>query len=225
VLLAFAAAQIALHLTGRCGKLRTLRIICKEACAMKKAKKVLVLLGSPRRKGNSAILAGKISEGAKAAGASVENVFLHGLQIAPCKACYVCQKPKSKGCSIDDDMQPLYRKMLEADAWVLASPVYWFTMSAQMKLWMDRCLAFGAYAKDPFEGKRIAVAMTYGGEDPFDSGCVNALRTFQDAYNYVGAKIIGMVYGSAMDTGDIRANKALLKEAKALGAKLADRNG
>jgi multimeric flavodoxin WrbA len=196
----------------------------EESHAMKKGKKVLVLLGSPTRKGNSAILAEKIAGGAKAAGAAVETVFLHALAIAPCKACYACQKPKSKGCSIDDDMQPLYRKMIEADAWVLASPVYWFTMSAQLKLWMDRCLAFGAYGKDPFEGKRIAVAMTYGGEDPFDSGCVNALRTFQDAYNYVGATLVGMVYGSAMEPGGIKANKTLLKEARALGTKLVDDN-
>ena len=192
---------------------------------MKKAKKVLILLGSPRRKGNSAILAEAIARGAKAAGASVETVFFQPLEIAPCKACYACQKPKSKGCAIDDDMQPIYRKMLEAEAWVIASPVYWFTMSAQIKLWMDRCLAFGAYAKDPFEGKRIAVAMSYGGDDPFDSGCVNALRTFQDAYRYVGAEIVGMVYGSAMEPGDIKANKALLKEAEGLGRKLVSGRG
>jgi multimeric flavodoxin WrbA len=192
---------------------------------MKKEKKVLVLLGSPRRKGNSSILAEAIVRGAKAAGAAVDTVFLHALEIAACKACYACQRPKSKGCAIDDDMQPIYRKMLEADAWVIASPVYWFTMSAQTKLWMDRCLAFGAYAKDPFEAKRIALAMSYGGEDPFDSGCVNALRTFQDAYRYVGAEIVGMVYGSAMEPGEIRANKVLLKEAKKLGRQLVGGKG
>jgi multimeric flavodoxin WrbA len=192
---------------------------------MKKTKKVLVLLGSPRRKGNSAILAEAIAGGAKAAGAAVETVFLHALEIAPCKACFACQKPKSKGCAIDDGMQPIYRKMLEAEAWVIASPVYWFTMSAQTKLWMDRCLAFGAYGKDPFEGRRIALAMSYGGEDPFDSGCVNALRTFQDAYRYVGAEIVGTVYGSAMEPGDIRANKALLREAKGLGRQLVSGKG
>ena len=184
-------------------------------------KKILVLLGSPRRKGNSAILAEKIAAGAKAAGAAVETLYLHGLSIAPCKACMACQKPGSKGCSIDDDMQPIYRKMLEADAWVLASPVYWFTMSAQLKLWMDRCFALPAYGKDPFAGKRIALALAYGGEDPFDSGCVNALRTFQDAYRYAGAEIVGMVYGSAMEAGDIKANRALMKEARELGRTLA----
>lgn len=188
-------------------------------------KKILVLLGSPRRKGNSAILAEKIAAGAKAAGAAVETLYLHGLSIAPCKACMACQKPGSKGCSIDDDMQPIYRKMLEADAWVLASPVYWFTMSAQLKLWMDRCFALPAYAKDPFAGKRIALALAYGGEDPFDSGCVNALRTFQDAYRYAGAEIAGMVYGSAMGAGDIKADRALMKEARELGRTLAGSRG
>jgi multimeric flavodoxin WrbA len=187
---------------------------------MKKKTKVLVFLGSPRKKGNSAILAEKIAMGAMSAGAEVETVFLHGLNIAPCKSCYACQKPKSKGCSIDDDMQPIYQAMLDADAWVIASPVYWFTMSSQIKLWMDRCFAFPAYAKNPFARKRIAIAMSYGGEDPFDSGCINALRTFQDAYGYVGSKIVGMVYGSAMNAGEIKANGALMKTAEELGRRL-----
>jgi multimeric flavodoxin WrbA len=90
-------------------------------------------------------------------------------------------------------MQDLYLKLLAADAWVIASPVYWFTMSAQTKLFMDRCFALPAYAKEPFADKRIAIAMSYGAADPFDSGCVNALRTFQDAFNYTGAKIVGIV--------------------------------
>jgi multimeric flavodoxin WrbA len=186
----------------------------------KEAKKVVVLLGSPRKKGNSAILAAQIARGAKAAGAKVETIFLHGLNIAPCKSCYACQKEKSRGCSIDDAMQDLYPKLLAAEAWVIASPVYWFTMSAQMKLFMDRCFALPAYAKNPFAGKRIAIAMSYGDADPFSSGCVNALRTFQDAFNYAGAKIVGMVYGSAYGAGEIRTNEALMKAAGELGKEL-----
>jgi multimeric flavodoxin WrbA len=193
----------------------------EEAWEMKKRKKkVLVLLGSPRKKGNTALLAGKIIEGAESEGATVETVFLQDLEIRACKSCYACQGPDSKGCAINDDMQKLYPLMAEAEAWVLASPVYWFTMSAQLKLWMDRCFAFPAYAEDPFAGKKIAVAMAYGGEDPFDSGCVNALRTFQDAYGYTGSKIVGFVYGSAMGAGEIRKNKALMEAAAELGKKL-----
>lgn len=186
----------------------------------KRMPRVLVLLGSPRKKGNSALLAEKIGGGAKKAGAKVETVYLHGLKISPCESCFHCQKPRSKGCAIKDDMQSVFRKMMEADAWVIASPVYWFSMSAQTKLWMDRTLAFSAYRKEPFTGKRIAIAMSYGGEDPFDSGCINALRTFQDAYRYAGAKIVGMVYGSAMKAGDIRKNKNLLRAAEDLGKEL-----
>jgi hypothetical protein len=77
-----------------------------------------------------------------------------------------------------------------------------------------------AYRSEPFKGKRIAVAMTYGGEDPFDSGCINALRTFQDAFGYIEADLVGMVYGSAMDAGQIRSNEKVLQEAFELGKKL-----
>ncbi|HOF05891.1 MAG TPA: flavodoxin family protein [Syntrophales bacterium] len=183
-------------------------------------KKVLVILGSPRRKGNSAILAEQIGKGAKSARAEVETIYLQEKNIAPCKACFSCQKKKSKGCAIADDMQEIYPKLIAADAWVIASPVYWFTMSAQTKIFMDRCFALPAYQSDCFQGKRIAVAMTYGGEDPFDSGCVNALRTFQDAYGYVEAKLVGMVYGSAMDAGLIKKNEKVMQEARELGKKL-----
>jgi len=186
----------------------------------KNGKKVLVLLGSPRKNGNSAILADKIAKGAKSAGAKVETLFIHGMEISPCNSCYACQKPNNKGCSIKDDMQIIYRKLREADAWVIASPVYWFTVSAQTKLWMDRCFALLPDSAEVFANKRIAIAMSYGDIDPFKSGCVNALRTFQDAYGYVQSCIVGMVYGSAMDAGEIEKNKVLMKEAEELGVQL-----
>jgi multimeric flavodoxin WrbA len=160
------------------------------------------------------------SRGAKSGKAKVETIYLQGKNIASCKACMSCQKKGSKGCSIQDDMQEIYPKLIEADAWVIASPVYWFTMSAQTKIFMDRCFALPAYHKDPFRGKRIAIAMTYGDEDSFTSGCVNALRTFQDAYGYTESPIVGMVYGSAMDAGQIRSNEKVMQEAFDLGKKL-----
>jgi len=186
------------------------------------SKKILVILGSPRKKGNSTTLAEKIIKGAAAAGAAVEKVYLHGQKIAPCQACYACRKPDRRGCAIDDDMQVIYQKLLDADGWVIASPVYWFTMSAQTKLFMDRCFALFNTHKDALAGKNIAIAMSYADADPFISGCVNALRTFQDAFAYVGANIVGMVYGSADKPGEIKSNQALMAEAEALGRLLAE---
>jgi len=184
------------------------------------SKLVLVILGSPRRTGNSSTLAARISRGAKSSGAELETLFLQDLKISPCRACDTCQEHDSKGCAIEDDMQEIYPKLIKADAWIIASPVYWFTMSAQTKIFIDRCYALPAYAKNPFAGKRIAIAMSYGDVDPVKSGCVNALRTFQDAFSYTKSKIVGMVYGSAMKAGEIKNNKTLMREAEELGKRL-----
>lgn len=186
-------------------------------------RKILVLYSSPRKKGNSATLANQIVKGAESAGANVESVYLNKMNISPCQACYGCRKEDSNGCVIDDDMQAIYPKLLKCDTWVVASPVYWFTMSAQAKLFMDRCFALLAYDNNPFAGKRIGIAMSYGDSDAFNSGCVNALRTFQDAFHYVGAEIVGMIYGSGEAPGEIKSNEELMRRAQELGKKLAEK--
>jgi len=188
-----------------------------------KQKQILVLLGSPRKKGNSTTLAQQITKGAESAGAKVETIYLNGLNIKPCQGCYACKKKDSKGCVVDDDMQSLYPKMIASDAWVIATPVYWFNMTAQTKIFMDRCFGLfdASFTVNPLYKKKIAIAMSYGDSDPFNSGCVNALHSFQDAFRYVGAKIVGMVYGSAEEPGEIASNTELLEQAEALGKKLA----
>jgi multimeric flavodoxin WrbA len=188
-------------------------------------KHALVILGSPRKNGNSAALAARIARGAESVGAHVETIFLQDLDISPCRGCDTCKEPGSTGCAIDDDMQEIYPKLIGADAWVIASPVYWFTMSAQTKMFMDRCYGLTAYAENPFAGKRIGIAMSYGDADAVRSGCVNAIRTFQDAFRYTGSKIVGMVYGSAMKAGDIENNAALMREAEELGKRLVASTG
>ena len=185
---------------------------------------VLIVKGSPRENGNSAALADQVAAGAEAAGAKVETCYLHAMDIQPCDACDFCQDAADTGCVIDDDMQALYPKVREADALVYASPVYWFTISAQMKLFMDRCYALGGdedYASEhALAGKRIGIILTYGGDDPFDSGAINAIRTFQDIFDYVPAEIVGIVYGYASDPGEIKSNHALMQKAFKLGEKL-----
>ena len=184
---------------------------------------VVALLGSPRKKGNSTVLAKQIIRGVESVGAKVETVYLNGLNIKPCQGCYACKKKNSPGCAVDDDMQSLYPKLKESDAWIIASPVYWFSMSAQTKIFMDRCFALWNEDQElnPLYKKRIAIAMSYGDSDPFNSGCVNALRSFQDAYRYAGAEIIGMVYGSADEPGEISSNAELMAQAEEIGKKLA----
>jgi len=189
---------------------------------MEKEYKVVALLGSPRKKGNSTTIANQIIKGAESNGAVVDSFYLNSMKIKPCQGCYSCQKPDAKGCAVDDDMQTIYPKLRQAERWIIASPVYWFSMSAQTKLFMDRCFAMWNDARDEnwLKGKKIAIAMSYGDSDAFNSGCVNALRSFQDAYAYVGARIVGMVYGSAESPGEIASNTGLMTQAEELGQRL-----
>jgi multimeric flavodoxin WrbA len=185
------------------------------------AKKILVVIGSPRRKGNSAALAKQVAAGAKETGAKVETVFLQGMNIQPCTACDACRKKLKKDCIIKDDMKALYPKIKAADGIVIASPIYWFTVSAQTKLFMDRWYALGGEDGYDLAGKKFAIALAYADADPFTSGAVNALRTFQDAFNFIGAEVVGTVYGSAWKAGEITKNKALMDAAYDLGRKIA----
>ncbi len=188
------------------------------------ASKIVIVKGSPREQGNSATLAKQVAAGAEAAGAQVETIFLHGLDIKACDACDSCQGMADLDCIIEDDMQLLYPKLREADAVLYASPIYWFTVSAQMKLFMDRCYGMFGAGDDPSDhvlaGKRIGIVLTYGGDDPFNSGAVNAIRTFQDTFRYIPAEIVGMVYGYAPSAGGIEKNLELMNEAFELGNKL-----
>ena len=187
--------------------------------------KIVIVKGSPRIKGNSAILAEQVAAGAKAAGAEVESFYLHGMDIQACDACDECQGEADVDCVLDDDMQILYPKLREADAVVYASPIYWFTVTAQLKLFIDRCYGMGSdtYAVEShvLAGKRIGVLLTFGGDDPFDAGAINAIRMFQDMFNYIPVESLDIVYGYALDAGEIRKDKDVMEKAHALGKKLA----
>ncbi|MGN1000042.1 MAG: flavodoxin family protein [Faecousia sp.] len=103
-------------------------------------KKVLILSGSPRRGGNSDLLCDAFAQGAAEAGHQAEKIFLGRKKIAPCNACYYCKKSGGK-CAIQDDMAEILDKMQEADTIVMASPVYFYSIDAQMKAVIDRCVA------------------------------------------------------------------------------------
>lgn len=181
-------------------------------------KNILILKGSPRERGNSSVLADQVAAGAKSNGAQVESVYLHGLDIRACDACDLCEQ--GNGCVINDDMQGLYPKIEAADAIVLASPVYWFTFSAQMKLCIDRCYAYQVNDWKEMQGKQYALILTYGDSDLYTSGGINAIYTFETMCRFLNAEIAGMVYGTMSDVGDAEKQPELMEQAYKLGQKL-----
>lgn len=184
------------------------------------SKNILILKGSPREKGNSATLAAKLFAGAEQAGASVEDVSLHGMDIRPCDHCDFCQEGDF-GCVIKDDMQKLYPKLRQADAIVIACPIYWFTMSAQMKLCIDRWYALETAQGNALRGKQLGIVLAYGDTDLYTSGGINAIHTFESIARYLKMDIVGIVHGTAMDIGDADQQPELLEHAYKLGQKLA----
>jgi multimeric flavodoxin WrbA len=188
---------------------------------MKKQRKVMVVMASPRPKGNSSVLAAEAARGAADAGAEVRTVRLADLSLGPCRACDACRRKNAKGCVQNDDVKALRGAIKASDALLIASPVYWFTMSAQAKLFLDRLYVFGDKSYRELKGKRVGVILTSGDADPRGSGAINAMRSFQDAFAYLGAPVAGMVHGAGGKAGAAAKNKPLLAEAYALGRSLA----
>ena len=104
------------------------------------SKKVLILSGSPRKGGNSDILCDEFLRGAQESGNQVEKIRVSAKKIAPCAACYYCRDHGGE-CARQDDMAEVLQKMIDADVIVLASPVYFYSIDAQLKTVIDRTLA------------------------------------------------------------------------------------
>jgi len=99
--------------------------------------KILAIYGSPRREGNTSLLLLQAVAGARQAGAEVEEVVLRDLRMSPCLELYGCKKDGR--CIIRDDFQRLYDQLLACQALMLASPIFFYTVSAHTKILMDRC--------------------------------------------------------------------------------------
>lgn len=185
--------------------------------------KVLGIMGSPRRESNTEILLDQALRGAGEAGAEVEKVVVSKLKIAPCLEIYACRKDGN--CAIKDDMQPLYKKLLEADHVIFASPMFFYGVTSQAKAVIDRCqalwvrkhvLGVGKEDKRERKGVFISVGATRGAR-LFD-GAVLTVKYFFDA---IGVKYAGdLLVRGIDDKGQIREHPTALEDAFRLGQEL-----
>ena len=167
------------------------------------AKKVLILSGSPRKNGNSDILCDRFAQGAREAGNDVEMIRVSEKKIGYCKACYYCQNSGGK-CAVKDDMGEILQKMIDADVIVLASPVYFYSIDAQLKTLIDRTVARWLEVKDK-EFYYIATCA----EEPKESveTTLACFRGYADCVE--GAKEKGVVYATGVyDKGEVEATPA-----------------
>jgi len=187
--------------------------------------KVLGICGSPRRGGNTELLLREFLRGSRDKGAEVEEVMLRDLKITPCLEIYACRKDGK--CPIHDDMETLYPKLGEADVVALASPIFFYSVSAQAKALIDRSQALWAkkyLLKQPIApGKphRKGVFLAVGGSkgNKIFDGSLLTMKYFFDALDMTFDR--SLLFKSIDAKGEILEHPTALAEAYALGEELA----
>lgn len=159
--------------------------------------KVVVISGSPRIGGNSDVLCDQFIKGAKEAGHETEKINLGKKKLSPCFACYACRN--GGGCVQKDDMAEILEKLVLADIIVLSTPIYFYSMDAQMKMFIDRCLPRYREIKN----KDFYFIITAA--DPQREATDETMIGFRGYTRCLpGAKEKGIIYGNgAWEKGDI----------------------
>ncbi|MGE4551684.1 MAG: flavodoxin family protein [Desulfovibrionaceae bacterium] len=188
--------------------------------------RVLCLLGSPRRGGNSETLARWVAEPLAAAGAEAAFVRLNDLAARGCQACMAC-KTTREACALDDDLTPVLEQVRACDVLVLATPVYYGDVTAQMKLFIDRTFSFlvPGYGRAEQKtrlprGKRCAMVVAQG--HPREDLFADIPRRYGYFFErYLGFESFRLLRACGIyDRGDAAARDDLRREAEALAADL-----
>ena len=176
--------------------------------------RVLGIVGSPRRGGNTETLVDEVLAGAKEAGAEVKKIILNDLKIGHCQGCNACSE--NGQCKYSDDMDIINEEMRKSSAFVYGTPVYYWGPTSIFKAFSDRLLATSrkGYIKD----KKIALVVPLGGSESVARHTVGMIT---DAANYRGADLVGQVVSPGTSSvGDIKQKPDAMKKAFELGKKL-----
>lgn len=185
--------------------------------------KILGIMGSPRIKSNTDLLLDEALKGAQSQGAEVEKIVVDRLNLSPCREYYGCLRDGN--CVIRDDMDEIYPKLLDADVVIVASPIFFYGLTAQIKALIDRCQALWArryvlkqrLPNSARRGAYISVGATKG-KKLFDG----AKLTVQYFFEAIGVKYVDELLVRGVDKrGEIKEHPTALSEAFELGRRLA----
>ncbi len=171
------------------------------------SKKVIIISSSPRKGGNSECLVNEFERGAVESGNSVEKVYLYDKKISFCKGCFGCLNTNK--CVIQDDAIEIAQKMLTSDVVVFATPVYYYSVSGQLKTMLDR--ANPLYGSDYLfrDIYLLATAAEDAGSSTFE-GTEKAVQGWVDCFS--NARLAGTVFaGGVNEMGDIKGHEALMR--------------
>jgi len=178
--------------------------------------KILAVLGSPRKGGNTEILVDEILKGAELKGHIAEKVRLYDYDILPCLDCRGCKREKFGFiCTLSDSMEEIYARLESADLIIFGTPIYWYGPTAKMKLFIDRLRPYIASRK--LAGKKGLVV------SPSEEGaacCGPLLQMFAMSFDYLGMENAGSLLAQAYEKGEIKNNPVDLEKARETGMML-----
>lgn len=172
--------------------------------------KIVVLFGSPHKKGSSNLLAEQFIKGAEEAGHSVETLDAAHMNIRPCVACNACKKTGK--CVQADEMETVRAALESADLIAFVTPIYYMNMSAQLKVVIDRFYAFGENLK----GKKTVLISASASENI--SGIL--VENYKAICGYIGMEDRGMVLGEGCPVPPVTSGSPHMREAYELGKSL-----
>lgn len=183
--------------------------------------RVLSIVGSPRKKGNSATLAQEVCKAAESQGHKTETVFLYDLDIKGCLACMACHAGKVKICVHKDDFTKLAEKIIKADCLIVSSPIYMGQISGPLKTFFDRWCTFinKDFSIRHVSGKKFVTITTSGAPAKTYSGATDYLTHWMSEFfklDHCGSLIGGNLFAP----GEVVDKKKLMKEAATLGKTL-----
>lgn len=178
------------------------------------SKKIVILNGSPRKMGNTSVLVKAFTEGAESVGNTVTEFLLDRMDIHGCKGCFGGQSSKECPCVQKDDMAQIYPAVKECDVVVLASPLYYWTMSGQLRTALDRLFALEEGGGNLLRGNGKSSALLMAAEG---HGFDDAVLYYDHLMEHLQWKNLGSVLaGGNMAVGDIK-GKIEIEQAYALG--------
>jgi len=183
-------------------------------------KKILGIMGSPRKNGNTHVLISKILESAQTeGGAETKLIFLSGLTINECDGCYSCWKGKK--CSKKDDMNDIYPLIINSDVLIFGTPVYWFGPTALMKAFIDRLVYFNCPEnRVKIKGKNAVLVVPF--EDDDIETASPLLQMFEKSLDYLEVNLIErLIVPGVTKKGEVIEKVEIMNICYELGRKLA----
>ena len=178
-------------------------------------KRVLGIVGSPRRYGNTHMLVEEVLRGATRVGTVTETRLLGDLDIRECDGCHSCWEGIE--CPKKDDMLTLYPKIIESDFLVLGTPVYWYGPTALMKLFIDRLVYFNCPGnRQAIRGKRAVVVAPF--EDTEEKTASLLVRFFEMSFRYLEMTLVDvLLFPGVTVRGEVQEKKQYMHKAFELG--------